>query len=735
MQLPAGNTQWLGASYDHQRKGTHFVFYAAASATKVELCLFNESKETRCELTEKEAVKDASGHVLGYVYNGFASGLGEGELYGFRVHGPYHPDKNQFFNPQKLLVDPCARAVTDEIHQWQPAHYPSNNEDNAAIMPKARVVDWRALQHDDHRTGALYPHADTNILEVHVRGATILHPDIPEKERGTYKGLCDPAFMQWVKDMGFTSLELMPVESFGTDAPLADRGKKNYWGYMTMAATAAHTAYASTPAPEKELASAIKTLRANGIEVIMDVVPNHTLESGHDGPVVNLRGMDANLYLHKRDYTGTGNTRDFGHPINRRLFLEELKYWKSVGVSGFRIDLATVIGREGGSDFNPDSDMMKIIRHDPELKNVKFYGEPWDLGPGACFGEQIGRLSHHPAAENGAETNPISEWDGKLRDMLEQAALNHDIALPRNALVKVLAGHSETYPNPQHHVVKFGSHDGATPADRVSYTSKQNHPNGEDNRDGNELSPACYWGKEDDRQRVQRFAIALLALAQGPHMMTLGHERGMTQKGNTNPYCQDNETTYVPWADRISPEGRALMEFTRTANQLYQQHHALRRGHKFTGQSDTASDLRFQGKAIKDVTWLDPNAQELSGDAMDQHGGFGMMLSGDPGNNSLLKFGATRKVDRLDHGVPLLVLVNPTLGDMEFSLPHIEGVKWTPKLNSENPAQLAGLNMKHDKVKIGWRGLMIFEGQRERMHGAGDMAAKNAAPQQRASGR
>ena len=720
MELPQGDTKWLGATIDKEKGGTNFAFYTGAAASGAELCLFDKAQgpcnETRYSLTSKEEVRNDEGKLLGYIWNGFAQGVGEGALYGLRVHGLYEPEHGNFHNPQKLLVDPCAKAVTAEIHSWHPSQYPDNEDDNYTIMPKARVVDWQKLQeHAAASSGALYSHADTNILEVHVKGATILHPDLPEGERGTYKGLSNPAFIHWVKDMGFTSIELMPVESFGTDAPLADRGKKNYWGYMTMAATAPHTGYAATDKPEEELAQAISAMKKEGIEVIMDVVPNHTLESGKDGPVVNLRGMDSYLYLQKRDYTGTGNTRDFGHPINRRMFLEELKYWKGLGVSGFRIDLATVIGREGGKDFNPDSHMMADIRNDPELKDVKLYGEPWDLGPAACFGEQIGHLAHDPAPPAGKESNPIAEWDGKARDLLEKAALDHDVAIDRGKLINVLAGNSEVYPNPQHHVVKFGSHDGATPADRVSYDHKHNEANGEENRDGNDMSPSCYWGNDADRQRVQQFAIAMLALAQGPHMMTLGHERGKSQGGNTNPYCQDNDITHIPWGERVSPAGRQLMEFTRSANHLRLAHPSLRRGRSFTGTADGNSDLQFGGGAMKDVTWLDTNASEMHGSDFNRPGAFGMLLSGDPGDNTAEPLGTTRRVHRPAHDTPLLVLVNPTMRDEQFTLPDVPGITWKPRLNSL-PSQANG----HDgnTTTIGWRSLTVYEGHRTRQQGA-----------------
>ncbi|MDX1975731.1 MAG: hypothetical protein SFT92_08690 [Rickettsiales bacterium] len=721
MDLPAGSTEWLGAT--PVDGGTNFVFYTGASATGVDLCLFDQatgSSETqKFSLTAKDAVTDDNGKTIGYLWHGFAKDVSEGALYGFRVSGPYNPNRRQFFNPNKLLVDPCAKAITHEIHTWEGRHFPSNNEDNATIMPKARVVDWRKLQQEalaDIPVGALYPHADTNIMEMHVKGATILHPDIPKEERGTYKALGSQAFIDWVKEMGITSLELMPVESFGTDAPLADRGKRNYWGYMTLAPTAPHTGYAATNLPEKELAEAVKVLKKNGIEVIMDIVPNHTLESGREGPVVNLRGMDDTLYL-PYDYTGTGNTRDFAHPINRRMLLEELRHWQNIGVSGFRIDLATIIGREKGGHFNPNSAMMKAIRQDTQdhgLRNVKLYGEPWDLGPN---GYQIGRLAYAPKDPNGQFNERVAEWDGISRDILQATALSPWVNVPRGAIIQRLAGSDDLYADPQGHVVKIMSHDGPTLHDSVTYAHKHNEANGENNRDGQ--NSIANWGEEGEtnnpvinanRQRVQRFAISLLAIAQGVPMMSLGHERGKSQLGNTNAYCQDNEITHVGWGDQVPESGHQLMEFTKQANHFRKAHPSLRRATFFTGKPDMQSELRLNDLPLKDVAWLAPNGKELKSYEMNQPGGFGILMSGDPGNSLHATNKFTRLVQRQGRDTPLLILVNPTMQDMEFTLPNVEGVSWKPTLNS-----LQDVSGKEEaiegttKIKVGYKSLIAFE--------------------------
>lgn len=730
--LPPGHTQWLGATPDSKRGGTNFVFYTGKDATGVELCLFDKAKGEREKesyaLRSREEVHDDHGKLIGYLWNGFAAGVNAGQLYGFRVHGPFDPSRRLFYNASKLLVDPCAKAVTHEIHQWEARHYPDNHVDNADIMPKARVVDWQDLHRQARSVGSLYAHADTNILEMHVKGATILHPDIPEKERGTYKALGSDAFINWVKDMHFTSVELLPVESFGTDPRLANLGLTNYWGYMPMAPMAPHTGYAATSRPELELAKAIRKLNNarrrgdpadKGIEVIMDVVPNHTLECGPDGPVINLRGMDDTLYQ-QGDYTGTGNTRDFGHPINRRMFLEELKYWHGLGVNGFRIDLATIIGREHGADFNPDSPMLHAlrddIRQDNILRNVKFYGEPWDLGPN---GYQIGQLASNGHAKD-AVSNDVAEWDGKGRDALKHAALNPDAHVPRNELVRRISGSSDLYSDPQHRVIKVGSHDDMTLDNFVTYKHKRNWANKEGNKDGNE--GIANWGAEgptDDpainanRLRAQRFALALVAVSQGVSMTALGHERGKSQHGNSNAYCQDNEITHIPWGDGVRPEGHALMEFARMANQFRMKHMALRRAQHFNGLPDEASGLQFKGGFMKDVTWLDTGAGELKDAPMNQPGGFGMMLSGDPGNSAPETRNLTRIVQRKGRDSPLLVLINPTNDDINFTLPDVPGVQWKSALNSCEPGTINTEHGGNHTVKVGYRSLIAFEGQRE----------------------
>ncbi len=706
--VSGGDPELLGAT--PLVGGTNFAFYTGAAAQGVQVCVYPQKNpffERRYDLTAKQPVEQDGG-IIGYIWHGVVPDARESDLYGFRVDGPYAPEKGFFFNPNKLLIDFCAREVTHELHQWDPLHFPHNREDNASLMPKGRIVDWRRLE-SQTKQGFIHPHTDSVILEMHVKGATCLHPDIPPEIRGTYKALSHPAFIAWLQDMCFTTVEVQPPGAYGSDVRLAGLGMSNYWGYMPMAPMAPHTGYAASKEPMREFHESISILRAHGIEVVVDVVPNHTLESRSDGPVINLRGMDSTLYL-DRDYTGSGNTRDFGHPMNVRFFLEELRHWKRLGVSGFRIDLATIVGRVHGKDFDPHSPMMRAIREDAFLRDVKFYGEPWDLGPNCV---QCGNLCATSPGASSAQ-NIVAEWDRVARDVLPQAALGHK-EIPRNWIINALAG--QLLP-PYARVTKIGSHDGPTLDDMVAYLAKQNGPNGEDGRDGNEINPDGFWVSEQDRLRVERFAFSLLAITQGIPMTTLGHERCKSQNGNTNPYCQDNNTSYIPWNDAVTPQGRDLMAFVKECNMFRAAHPSLRRATLFAGQADLESGLTFADNPMKDVTWLDPFAQDFCKvGAIDWLGGFQMLLSGDPGNSPPHEQNLTRLVMRSDRDSPLLALINPTGGDIEFLLPEVAGIVWKQVLNSLDSGAVGGEPASAaQSVKVGYHALIMFEGMRTPLH-------------------
>jgi len=757
--LPPGHTKWLGATPDKKRKGTNFAFYTAKEGVEgVELCLFDPKdpghETSRVELNAKEEVKGDDGQLIGYIWNGFAEGVNEGQLYGFRVHGEYNPEKEQYFNPYKVLIDPCAKAVTGEIHEWDQRHLhhdkyrkihnrpDMSRHDNAEVIPKARVVDWQHLQArvtKDVPVGAIYPHADTVLGEMHVERDTKFFPGIPEGHGGTYKALANNKWIKWVKDLSVTSLELMPIESYGTDAPLADRHKINGFGYMTNVPQAPHTEYAfDKKRPEEELAETIRALKQNGIETIMDVVPNHTLESGTYGPLLNLRGMDSHLYMPNGvDYTGVGNTRDFGHPINRRMFLEELEYWRGLGVAGFRIDLAPVIGCEGYKNFNSDSPMMKALRqdigHENGLKDVKFYGEPWHtkgqfIGAFAGFHPQdaVGLLAPKFNSQYNPRGNPLAEWNPASRKAL-QDSLRPDTHPTRGQLVEMMGGSHSNYRHhgPQGGVNYIVSHDGFTFDDFVAYCEKHNEANGEDNRDGGH-ERGHNWGHEGktdnpdiiaNRRRVQRFATTMLALSQGTPMVRIADIVGHSQGGNNNAYCKIDEITDTKWRDNVQGDERT--EFFKSVLQFRKNHSSLRRATYLQGEPDKASDYKFNGSDMKDVTWLNEHGHEIpKGDSQwNQSGGFSMLLSGDPGNSSS-DAGFTRRVQRDKRDIPLLVLVNPTKEDMNFKLPVIPGITWRSSINSLNPKDInTGVTTEEivsgKTINVGWRSTITFEGQRK----------------------
>jgi isoamylase len=698
----ATSTKWLGATLNEAKTGTDFVFYAGKGATNVELCLFNEAEgapeSAHFNLTSKEEVREGE-RVVGYLWHGHAEGVKEGQLYGFRVDGL----REQGYNPNKLLVDPAAKAISHDF-SWHPNMRGDNNEDDSRQMPKGRVVDWRQLQHEAAKPGSLGPHADTiSICEAHVKGATELHASIHENERGKYKALASPEFISWMKHQGITSLELMPIESHD----------KTYWGYSTLANMAPHIGYASTDRPEREFMEMVRTLKENGIEVIMDVVPNHSIEGNHQGPTANFRGMDPALYA-PEDASGCGNTRDFGHPLNARHFIEELKYWRGLGVSGFRIDLASIVGREHSQTFNEQSPVMKAIHEDPELADVKFFGEPWDL-KGYFLGDlaRIHDLRH----------NHIAEWNGLSRDLFSEAAFDAHHDMTRGRLINAIAGSHDQYAfhgaGPQMSVAFIESHDHGTLLDLVSSPNgKQNYPNGEDNRDGNEIPRQWYWDRVEDRERVQDFAITNLLLSQSTPMITLGHDRWHSQNGNTNTYNQDNETTWIEWGDKINPKGRELMDLIAAGNRLRSEHASLRRAKFFSGSADEAGDFTFkygeEYSRLKDVTWLDTDGKELSQEAMGHAGGFGQLISGDPGNSPDEEKSHVRRVQGRPHEDPLLILRNPMRHDIEFTLPDVPGVKWKPAFNSMGYDQEDTPRSGNDKVNVAWRSVMVFEAVRER---------------------
>ncbi|MEW6475492.1 MAG: glycogen debranching protein GlgX [Actinomycetota bacterium] len=610
----------LGATYDGL--GTNFsVFSEVAEA--VELCLFDGDEE-RVELPE----------MTGYCWHGYLPGVGPGQRYGLRVHGPYEPHARLRCNPAKLLLDPYAKAVEGEV-RWHPAVYPyplggddlaRDDADSAPFVPRSVVTNPYFEWGDDHLLRI--PWHDTVLYETHVRGFSIRHPDIPPEIRGTYAGLAHPAAVEHLNRLGVSAVELMPVHQFVHDHHLVERGLRNYWGYNSIAFLAPHNGYSAGRQPDQivsEFKSMVKTLHQAGIEVILDVVYNHTAEGNHLGPVLSFKGIDNWAYYrlvdrdprYCFDTTGTGNTLNMRHPHVLQLIMDSLRYWVTeMHVDGFRFDLAAALARQF---FEVDrlSAFFDLVQCDPVVSQVKLIAEPWDLGAG---GYQVGNFP------------PLwSEWNGRYRDTVRDYWRGADHTLPDFA--RRLTGSSDLYEHngrrPYASVNFVTGHDGFTLVDLVSYNRKHNEANGEGNRDGTDDNRSWNCGVEgptDDpdvvelRNRQRRNFLVTLFLAQGVPMLLGGDELGRTQRGNNNGYCQDNE---LSWYDWCSADVQVL-EFTRFLISLRARHPVFRRRRFFQGRP-------IWGDELSDIGWFRPDGEEMRDD--DWRAGFakavGVFLNGE----------------------------------------------------------------------------------------------------------
>ncbi|WRZ95924.1 glycogen debranching protein GlgX [Streptomyces sp. NBC_01007] len=593
--------------------GTNFALWAGG-AEAVDLCLFDEEgAETRVPLTE----------LTHEIWHGFVPGVYPGRRYGFRVHGRWDPWTGARWNPAKLLLDPYARAVDGDfslppevyghVRDWpqqQVADTVRDDRDSAPFVPKGVVVqdddDWS----DDHRPKT--PWADSVIYELHVRGFTRLHPGIPEDLRGTYAGLAHPAAIEHLVNLGVTAVELLPVHQFAHEDHLLRRGLKNYWGYNSIGYFAPHAGYAAsgtTGGQVGEFKRMVRALHAAGIEVILDVVYNHTAEAGELGPTLSLRGIDNRGYYRLQsdarrytDYTGCGNTLHVVQPQVLRLITDSLRYWVTeMGVDGFRFDLAAALARSM-HDVDMLSPFLAVIAQDPVLRRVKLIAEPWDVGSG---GYQVGAFP------------PLwTEWNDRYRDAVRD--------FWRGALPDVrdlgyrLSGSSDLYAwggrRPYASVNFVTAHDGFTLRDLVSYERKHNEANGEGNRDGTDDNRAWNGGAEgeSDDERVQalrrrqlRNLLTTLLLSTGVPMLVAGDEFGRTQRGNNNAYCQDNEISWVDWSRLDDPGWRALFELTSRLIALRHEHPVLRRRAFFSGRAHSADGLR-------DLAWFTARGTEMT---------------------------------------------------------------------------------------------------------------------------
>jgi isoamylase len=670
----------LGGSYDG--RGTNFSLFSE-NAEGVELCLFSDDPadpvERRVTLTERRA----------HNWHCYVPGIEPGQRYGFRVHGPYDPDAGHRFNPAKLLIDPYAKAIEGTV-DWSadsdPLPYVPNgdpdddyepdDDDDAAAMPKSIVIDEWFNWEGDRRLET--PFADTIIYETHVKGFTMRHPEVREDLRGTYAGLASEPALAYLKDLGITAVELLPIHHISDESFLHDKGLRNYWGYATIGYFAPYSEYAATGRrgeQVREFKGMVKALHQAGIEVILDVVYNHTAEGNHLGPMLSFKGVDNASYYRLEpddprlymDFTGTGNSLNPVHPAVLRMIMDSLRYWViDCHVDGFRFDLASALAREF-YDVDRLSAFFDTIHQDPVLSQVKLIAEPWDVGPG---GYQVGNF-------------PVlwSEWNGVYRDTMRDF---WRASAPVGQFAERLAGSSDLYEHdgrdPFASINFITAHDGFTLRDLVSYETKHNEDNLEDNQDGTDDNRSWNCGVEGDtdnpeilelRRRQHCNFLTTLFVSQGTPMLLGGDERGRSQCGNNNAWCQDSELSWYLWTD--NDESAALHRFTQRLVRLRAEHCTFRRETFLRGQTVSDDGL------LPDVWWFRPDGRKMTGRDWEQgEAVLGMFLNGDaiptPGSHG----------ERITDD-SFVLLFNAHHEDREFVLPRRRmGVRWELELCTDD---------------------------------------------------
>jgi glycogen operon protein len=698
MRVWPGRPYPLGATWDGM--GVNFALFSE-HATGVELCLFRDADDAN------EVTKIRMPERTDQVWHCYLPDARPGQYYGYRVHGPYAPEDGHRFNAAKLLIDPYAKAITGAI-KWSNDLFAykvgSSREDlepdpdnSAGGVPKSVVIDSAFTWEGD--APLHIPYNRTIIYECHVKGMTIRHPDVPPELRGTYLGLASDPMLEYFQSLGVTALELLPVHQFVVDRHLAARGLTNYWGYNTIGFFAPDVRYATRGLGNQvyEFKTMVKTLHAAGLEVILDVVYNHTGEGNHLGPTLSLRGIDNCTYyrLEPRnrrfytDFSGTGNSLNMQHPRTIQLVMDSLRYWvDEMHVDGFRFDLAPVLAREL-YDVDKLSAFFDIMQQDPTLARVKLIAEPWDVGPG---GYQAGNF-------------PVrwTEWNGQYRDSVRRFWRGE--AGQVGELASRLAGSGDIFSGSDRGVyasINFvTAHDGYTLRDLVSYEQKHNEANGEENRDGHNENLSRNWGVEgetgdsaiiDMRYRLMRTFLATLAFSQGVPMLSHGDELGRTQRGNNNAYAQDNEITWVDW--KLDERQQELAAFTRKLFAIRQSHPVLRRRHFFRGAPTPMSQR-------KDVTWLRPDAKELTDKDWHDSGAhvLGMLIDGS----------ATDEVDERGHAVrgdTLLLVLNGGEQRVTFTLPSLDGANvWVTMVDT---ARKEPLPVRSGAVEIEAHSLVLL---------------------------
>jgi len=676
MKVWPGSPYPLGATWDGQ--GVNFALFSE-NATQVDLCLFDGPDSPRD--TARIPLEERTDQV----WHVYIPGIWPGQHYGFRVHGPYEPQNGHRFNPSKLLLDPYAKAISGVV-RWSDVMFgyrigdPAedlvlDDRDNAGHIPKSIVIDTAFTWGGDQLLKT--PWEKTVIYEMHVKGMTIKHSEIPSHLRGTYAGLATPPVIDYLKTLGVTAIELLPVHHFVQDQHLLDKGLTNYWGYNTIGFFAPDTRYAIDPSLGnhiREFKTMVKTLHSEGIEVILDVVYNHTAEGNHLGPTLCFRGIDNASYYrlvpgdprYYADYTGCGNTLNVTNPRALQLVMDSLRYWVTeMHVDGFRFDLASALAREL-HDVDKLGAFFDIIHQDPVISQVKLIAEPWDLGEG---GYQVGNF-------------PVqwAEWNGKYRDTVRRFWKGDGGLIGEFAYR--LSGSSDLYGSsgrqPYASVNFMVAHDGFTLHDMVSYHHKQNAANGEDNRDGTDDNMSWNCGAEgpsDDpvvqniRERQKRNFLATLLISQGVPMLCGGDEISRTQHGNNNAYCQDNEVSWYNW--NLDKSARDLLAFTAELLTLRREHPVLRRRRFYQGR-------QIRGSEVKDIAWFRPDGKEMTDE--DWTSGYARSLA--------FRLAGDAIGEKDEKGNPiiddtLLILLNAHHESLSFVLPaHKRGVRWQPILDT-----------------------------------------------------
>jgi glycogen operon protein len=701
MRVWPGAPYPLGATWDGV--GVNFAIFSE-HATRVELCLFDspeaESESLTIPLTEQTDM----------VRHGYLPDVRPGQLYGYRVHGPFTPDQGHRFNPNKIVMDPYAKVI-GRTARWNDALFgfrkgeddaTFDDRDSAPYAPLAAVVDTAFTWGNDRP--ARTPWHETLIYELHVKGFTQLHPDVPEALRGTYLGLASEPAITHLTSLGITAVELMPVHHHVDEWHLVQRGLRNYWGYNTLSYFAPDVRYASHASPlesVREFKMMVRALHAAGLEVILDVVYNHTAEGNHLGPTLSLRGIDNASYYRLQpnarrfyeDFTGCGNTLNMRSPRVLQLIMDSLRYWVTeMHVDGFRFDLASALARELHA-VDKLGAFFDIIHQDPTLSEVKLIAEPWDLGEG---GYQVGNFP-----------TKWTEWNGKYRDAVRRFWRGDGGVV--SELATRLSGSSDLYEQsgrrPSASINFITAHDGFTLADLVSYNEKHNDANGESNADGENHNLSWNCGVEgptldrrivDLRARQRRNLIATLMLSAGVPMLSGGDEIVRTQFGNNNAYCQDNEISWTSWPS--TPEQREMLHFTQRVIKIWKEHPVLRRRKFFQGR-------RIRGAEVVDIAWLDPAGAEMT----DQMWGspdervLGVRLNGD----------AIQEVNERGErvtGASLLLMFNAGPQPVSFVLPAISASeRWATLLDTADPWALPRRLSAGERYELQARSMAALE--------------------------